>query len=294
MYRRDQWKIIVPFLIPSLLIYVVFVLVPYFVGFMISFTRWTGTSLRMRWLGLYNYTVLVQDPHVWTALKNNLVFAFVGGALMLLLGMLVGNALSDSRLAGRHFYRTVFFFPHAMSVIAIAVLWMFIYNPQWGIFNGFLRLTGLGALAKPWLGETAYALPAVVVTHVWAHFGFYMVLFIAGIQQIPASLIEAATIDGASGRQVFRHIKLPLILEITKTALVFVIISGLNMFALVQVMTAGGPAHATETLGTYLYQKAFRENNFGYGSTVAALLFVVTLTISLSLQRFLKREVIEY
>lgn len=293
MYRRDQWKLVVPFIVPSLLIYAVLVIYPYIQAFYISLTFWRGVSKNMEFVGLDNFGKLLADPVFWQSLRNNVTFLVVGGLCTLILAMLVAAALT-SNVRGRQVYRVVYFFPYAMSVVAVAVLWIFIYNPRFGILQSALKSVGLGGIVRPWLGDPATSLYAVIVTFIWASMGFYMVLFMAGIQNVPADLLDAARVDGASKLQSFFNVTIPLLWEVAKTATVFSIIGGLNQFALTQIMTMGGPSRASEVIGTYLYAKAFDENNFGYGASMAVSLFVMTLAITLLSQRFMRRDVIEF
>ena len=293
MYRRDQWKLVVPFIVPSLIIYGVLVIYPYIQAFYLSLTFWRGVSKNIEFIGLSNFQKLVNDPVFWLSMRNNLTFLVLGGLGTLVVALLIAAVLT-SNVRGREVYRVVYFFPYAMSVVAVAVLWMFIYNPQFGILKNFMKAIGLGALTRPWLGDSETALYAVILTFIWASVGFYMVLFMAGIQNIPVDLQDAARVDGASRLQGFVNVTMPLLWEVVKTATVFAIIGGLNQFALTQIMTMGGPSHSSEVVGTYLYAKAFNENNFGYGASMAVSLFILTLAITLLSQRFMRREVIEY
>ncbi len=213
----------------------------------------------------------------------------------LLLAAIVGLAVMLSRKTrGSHTYRAIYLFPNVISVVAVAVLWSFVYHPTFGILNSLLKTIGTGGLVKGWLGEPGTALPCVVVTSIWYSLGFYIVLLLAGVQNVPRSYYEAAWIDGAGGWQVFRHITIPLIWEVLKLAVIYLVIHSLNVFGLVWVMTEGGPSNHTDTVLTYLYRLAFIESNFGYATALGVVVFVVIFCVTLGFNRLMRRETVEY
>ncbi|MGW3370074.1 carbohydrate ABC transporter permease [Streptosporangium canum] len=239
----------------------------------------------------------------WKALGNNLIllvtlpFVTIGLALFLafMLNAAGGPRSGEIRgVRGATFYRVVFFFPYVLSIAIIGVLWMNIYNPINGLLNGGLRAIGLGHLQLSWLGDERLAFWAVLAVLVWNGVGFYVVLFTAGLKAIPASLLEAAVLDGASRSQVFFRITMPLIWENIRTAAVYLGIAALDAFAIVQIMTGGGPNDSTQVGSFYLYQNAFSYGRFGYASAMGVVLFVVTLALSAFTLRATRRERIEF
>jgi N-acetylglucosamine transport system permease protein len=179
-------------------------------------------------------------------------------------------------------YQIVYFFPQLLSLVVIAVLWSFVYNPNTGLLNSGLRAVGLGFLSRSWLAEPGFALIAVMAVLIWSSVGFYVVLFRAAIDGIPAELYEAALLDGAGGWTTFRRLTLPLVRETVQVAFVYLGIAALDGFAVVQVMTVGpgGPDGATEVIGLSLYRNAFTYGKFGYASAMGVALFFATLTLA--------------
>lgn len=291
MYR-DKYRLIVPFLLPSVLLYVVFVLFPYIQAMYISFTRWRGLTRNMTFVGLENFQRMVQDELFWNALGHNAIYLATLPLITIAIGLFFAFILTQG-VSGSHFYRVTFFFPQVMSVVAIGVLWSFVYHPTMGILNSLLKLMGV-TTPPVWLGNPDYALWAVGAVVVWQAVGFYMVLFIAGMESIPNTYYEAATIDGASKLHIFFNITLPLLWDTVRTALVFLAIGAVDMFAIVQTMTQGGPSRSTDVLATYLYERAFLQSEFGYATAIAVSMFLLVLTISTVLMRVTQRESLEY
>ncbi|HUV05733.1 MAG TPA: sugar ABC transporter permease [Armatimonadota bacterium] len=285
---------ILTFLFPAAVLYAAFFLFPMAQAFYVSLFRWRGLSLNKEFVGLGNFRQLfLGDPVFWTAFRHNLFFLTASLLVIVPLALFFASALAR-RVGGSQTYRAVYLFPNMISIVAVAVLWSFVYHPSFGILNGLLKSTGFEELTRGWLGEPGTALPAIVATSIWYSLGFYIVLFLAGIQSIPTSFYEAALIDGASHWQSFRHVTIPLLWEILKLAVVYLVINTLNIFGLVWVMTEGGPGNHTEVMLTYLYRLAFEESNFGYATAVGVFAFLLIFASSLALMRLMKREVVEY
>lgn len=284
---------IVGFLSPAILLYAVFFVLPMAQAFYYSLFRWRGLSQHKEFIGIQNFRDLSQDPIFWMALKHNLTFLVASVLIVIPLALFIAYVLSR-KVKGAGSYRAVFLFPNIISIVAVAVLWSFVYNMQFGLLNSFLKGVGLERFTAGWLGEPKTALPAVIITSIWYSLGFYIVLFLAGIQNIPTSFYEAAWIDGANQWQAFRSVTIPLVWEILKLGIVYLIIHSMNVFGLVWVMTEGGPSNHTETLLTYLYRKAFAESQYGYGTAVGVVVFILILGIALSSIKAMKREVVEY
>lgn len=291
MYR-DKYRLIVPFLAPSVLLYVLFVLYPYVQAMYISLTRWRGLSRNLTFIGLENFQRMLNDELFWNALSHNATYLATLPLITIAFGLFLAFLLTQG-VAGAKFYRVTFFFPQVMSVVAIGVLWSFVYHPTMGVLTSLFKLFGV---AEPpvWLGNPDYALGAVGVVVIWQAVGFYMVLFIAGMESIPNTYYEAATIDGATKWELFWNITLPLLWDTVRTALVFLSIGAVDMFAIVQTMTQGGPSRATDVMATYLYERAFLQSEFGYATAIAVSMFLVVLTLSTILMRVTQRESLEY
>lgn len=295
MLKRDRYLTIFAFLAPAGLLYAVFFLFPMAQAFYIAMFQWRGFSMDKKFVGLQNFQeLLFKDPVFWMAVKHN--FMFMAAALLIIIpvALLIAVVLSRN-VRGSGGYRAVFLFPNMISVVAVAVLWSFIYHPRMGLLNGFLGLIGLDQFSSTgWLGEPNHALNALIATTIWYSMGFYIVLFLAGVQSIPRSFYEAAWIDGANNWQSFRHLTVPLVWEILKMAIVYLIIHTLNIFGLVFIMTDGGPNNHTEVMLSYLYRLAFEESNFGYATAVGVVAFILIFMISFASIRLMRREVVEY
>jgi len=289
---RGKYRIIIPFLFPPIALYLTFVLYPYLRAMYVSLTRWRGLTPNPEFIGLANFAKMLHDQYFWNALKHNIIYLFTLPIIIIAIGLFMAFLLTQGvRFA--NFYRIVFFFPQVMSVVAIGVLWSFVYHPTLGILNAFLKLIGIQS-PPVWLGNPSTALGAVGAVVVWQTVGFYMVLFIAGMESIPITFYEAALIDGATQWQLFWKITLPLLWDTVRTALVFLAIGAIDMFTIVQTMTEGGPSRATDVLATYLYESAFLNSEFGYATAIAVSMFLLVLTLSIILMRVTQREALEF
>jgi N-acetylglucosamine transport system permease protein len=292
--RHGRWRFLAGALIPALVLHVVFVLSPYAQAFYLSLTDWTGVAGAARFVGAGNYARLGGDSLFLDAVRNNAVMLVVvpvvtiGIGLFLASVMRLGGRGGRRGIAGAGGYQIVYFFPQLLSLVVIAVLWGFVYNPNNGLLNGALRAAGLDGLARSWLATPSTALLAVMAVLIWSSVGFYVVLFGAAIDGIPRELFEAALLDGAGGWATFRRVTLPLVRESVQVAFVYLGIAALDGFAVVQVMTVGpgGPDGATEVIGLSLYRNAFQYGRFGYASAMGVTLFFATLTLAvLALRR---------
>lgn len=283
------------------MLHVVFVLSPYGQAFYLSLTDWTGVAGEAHFVGAGNYARLGGDSLFLDAVRNNAVMLVCVPLVTIALGLFLASMLhlggrsGRSSIRGAGAYQIVYFFPQLLSLVVIAVLWQFVYNPTNGLLNGALRAFGLDGLARSWLGDPQLALPAVMAVLIWSSVGFYMVLFSAAIDGIPKELFEAALLDGASGWATFRKVTLPLVRDTVQVAFVYLGIGALDGFAVVQVMTAGpgGPDGATEVIGLSLYRNAFTYGKFGYASAMGVALFFATLTLAILALRSGRKERLE-
>lgn len=263
------------FVLPALVIYLMFFGLPFLATVGLSFTDWNGIGWP-DFTGVANYVRLAVDGAMWSALTNNLIWVVLGTAVPVIVGLILAVMLwSDAR--GSVAYRTIFFLPVILSPVVIGVIWGWIYNPLFGLLNTGLREVGLGAWAMGWLGESETALYAVLLTAIWSYFGFCIVVLFAGLQKVNPELVEAARIDGASATQRFRHVIVPQIAPVLTMVIVYTVIGGFNAFDMVWVMTQGGPNNASEVIATYTYEVAFRGNDYGYGATLSMVMSVVAL-----------------
>ncbi len=292
--ERSRRLFLAAFVIPPLLLYGIFYLWPFLYAFYISLFRWSGYSNEMTFCGLENFAEAFQDKIVWTGMKNNLFFLFWSTLIIFVLSLFFAVCVTRLKVKHPNFFRVVYFFPNTLSIIVVGVLWMFLYNPSFGLLNAVLNALGLGGLIQDWLGDRSVVMPALVAPQAWMYIGFYMVMFIAAIQNVPEDYYEAATLDGAGQWRQFFCITIPLIWSTLRTALVFFVVNAFaRTFALVYVVTEGGPNRASELMTTYLYEQAFTNGKFGYGSAIGVILFAVVCVISLTIYKLTEREAVE-
>ncbi|OXS56253.1 ABC transporter permease [Cohnella sp. CIP 111063] len=296
MSRQLQRKLfIAAFLVPTFLFFSVFVLYPVAKGAHISLFDWSGSSEHMTYVGLDNFKEIVRDPIVWKAIGND-YFLVLGKTIgIVLLATFFAVAVTRLRIRGASFFRIAFFIPNIISIVVIGVLWRFVYNPSIGFLNSFLSLFAAEPVNRPWLGEEGTALWSILWPSIWAGIGFYFLLLVAAIMGIPASLYEAAEIDGAKQGRQFWTITLPLVWEQVKVSVLHIVMTTLNgSFVMVLLMTEGGPDNSTQVLGSYLYQMGFRQFHMGYAAALGVVILIVSLLTTLVLQRLLRRDTVEY
>jgi raffinose/stachyose/melibiose transport system permease protein len=276
---------------PALIVYVSFVLLPVALAAVYSLFNWNGLGPLDRFIGIDNYTRLIADPVFIGAITNNLLI--VGLSLIIQGPIAIGIALLLNRkLRGRTFFRVIIFIPYVLSEVIAGLSWKLLLQPD-GPFDTLLSAIGLGGLKQLWLADGNVAIWTVFGILTWKYVGFAIILFLAGLQGVPAELEEAGRIDGASWWQIQRHITLPLLAPTIRIWAFLSIIGSLQLFDMVWVVTGGGPAGATMTMATYMVQFGFQRNQFGYGSAVAVILFIVSLVFALLYQRFILRRDLE-
>jgi raffinose/stachyose/melibiose transport system permease protein len=269
---------VVQFLLPALLFYAVFTTYP------VVLTVWDSIFTVLpnrptRFVGLANYaTVLFQDDTFWHAVHNTLIWAVFGPAMEITLALLLALALYAG-IPGSRIFRLLWFTPVLMSYVVVGVIWMWIYNYDWGVIDTLLRLVGLGSLARAWLGDPAVALPALIVVTTWMWTGFNMIVLLAAFHSLPGEVIEAAELDHCSWLQKLWFIMIPLLRPTIVNLFILSFVGKMKVFDLVWVTTRGGPLWATETVSTYVYKRAFDWSTFdlGYPSAIACIWFVIVL-----------------
>jgi multiple sugar transport system permease protein len=279
------------FVAPALGLIGLFFFVPVLGGLLLSFTDFDvyaiGRPETARFMGLANYLQVLRNPDFWRALGNTLFFVLVGGPLSvaasLVAALLVNSKLT--RLPG--LFRSIFFMPVVTTLVAVAIVWRYLYHPQYGLLNWVLGAAGLPAV--DWLGDPHWAMFAIIVMSVWKNFGYNMLIFVAGLQSIPEELYEAAHLDGAGGWARFRHVTLPSLGPTFLFVGVMTMIGNFQLFAEPYVMTQGGPMGATRTVVLLMYEEGFRWWRMGMGAAIAFVLFVIML-IGTLLQMRLQRE----
>lgn len=266
------------FLLPSFAGLLTFVLIPILMGFIISFTNYDGYK-KLDFVGLNNYIHMFQDDYVLTSLKNNVIYTAVTVPATMIISLLLALALNMG-MKGSTFFRTMIFFPTISSMVAVGIVWSLLFNPVQGPVNQLLMAVGIDSPPR-WLASTTWALWAIMIVAVWKQAGYYMVIFLSGLQAIPRQLYESAQIDGANSVVRFFKITLPMLSPTTFMVLILSIIGSFQVFDLVSIMTDGGPGRATNVLVYRIYQEGFEYSKMGYASAIAYFLFLIIFVITL-------------
>ncbi|MEU0929429.1 carbohydrate ABC transporter permease [Streptomyces malaysiensis] len=270
------------YILPALIVYAVFLLYPFGQSVWLSFVHWDGLTVATP-AGFDNYRALFSDPSLRAPFLHALLLLVFYAALPVAIGLLLAAVMSRVRVRGMTFFRTVLFLPQVLALIVVGVAWRSILAPD-GLLNDTLRAVGLGGLARPWLGDYTWALPAVGVIGTWVGTGLCMVLFLAGAQRIPRELYEAARMDGAGPLREFLTVTLPGLRPQIAVALTLTIVAGLRNFDLIYITTSGGPGNATSVPAYEVYHRAFETNQVGSAAAVGVgltvLIFILTVTVS--------------
>jgi multiple sugar transport system permease protein len=278
------------FILPNLLGFAIFTLVPMVFSLGLAFTSWDGAN-QISWVGLDNFRKLSDDNTFNIALKNTLWY--VTGTVPLTMACSLGLAvLLNQPIRGKSIFRTIYFFPYVASLVAVAVVWNMLFFPSAGPVNEFLRALGV-ANPPRWSASIDWAMPTVVLASIWRGMGYYMVIYLAALQGIPAILYESAEIDGANAWQKFRYVTVPMLTPATFFISIMLTISSFKVFDLILVMTNGGPGRATNVLVIHTYNTAFRQFKFGYSSAIAMVLFGLVMAITI-VQFYMERRWVEY
>jgi raffinose/stachyose/melibiose transport system permease protein len=288
---RRKWVSIALFLLPALALYCLLVIAPIFQAIYYSGFKWTGLGPLDDFVGLQNFKTAFQDPVFTGALKHNGIIVALSLAVQLPFALGIALILNQ-RLRGRALLRLLFFMPFVLSEVVTAVVFTLMLQPH-GLADQSLDKVGLHAVVKEWLADPSIVLYTVFVAISWKYFGFHMVLYLAGLQQIPHELEEAAAIDGAGPFQIFRYVTFPLLGPTIRISVFLSIIGAIQLFDLVWVMTGGGPVDASNTMAIYMVDHGFKRFQFGYASAVAVIMLAISLLIALTYQRFVLRRDIQ-
>jgi raffinose/stachyose/melibiose transport system permease protein len=268
------------FILPAFAIYAVFTLFPLGRLFIFSLQDWDGISKNPQWTGLDNYVTVFQDKYFWMSLGHNLWWVVLA-SIPIVLGLALAIILHFAKPRGRNVYRTLVFLPYTLAVVVSGFMWMWIYHPATGALNAFLKLIGLGSLARGWLGHPDTALTALAMAGAWSGYGFCMVLFLAGLGSIDKALYDAASVDGANAWQRFRYVTLPGLANTMNVVVLIVFMNTMRVFDFVYVTTKGGPVDSTQVLATIIYRETFQFFHVGFGSAFAVVTLAIILVASL-------------
>lgn len=281
-------------LAPALIIYAVFALYPMVDVVGLSFHKWNGLDANKEFVGVANYAdIFTKDPVFWGAFRNTVIWTLMSVVFPPIIGLLLALGLNQP-IFGRNTLRAIYYLPVIIAPIAVATMWRWMYDPFFGLFGQVLTSMGLQSWIQDWLGNRDIALYSAFVAHLWQSVGFSMVLFLAGLQSVDKTLVEAARIDGAGRWNVFRFVTLPAITTTITIVLVLSIISSLKAFDIVYGLTGGGPAQSTQMLALWAFTQSMQIFDFGRGSAISVVLLLITLAVVIPYLRWTqKREELE-
>jgi multiple sugar transport system permease protein/raffinose/stachyose/melibiose transport system permease protein len=284
--HSNLWRIL--FLLPPLAVFGVVVVWPLLDSFFYAFTNWNGFDPNYRFVGLDNFRKVFTDKLFYNAVINTLIWIAAAILLPTLLGLGLALLL-DGSVKGSNVFKSIFYLPICLSAIVVGQIWTWIYQPDWGILNTLLGL-GLGEPVKfAWLAKPGSALYAVIVAWSWQQTGLAMVIFLAGLTAIPADLMEAADLEGATRLQRTRLVVMPLLRPATVVVVALMVINSLKGFDILYIMTGGGPFNSSDTLAMHMYNESFKKYLMGYGSAISVVLFLITLVVILVYFRQLRK-----
>ncbi|EJL58574.1 permease component of ABC-type sugar transporter [Rhizobium sp. CF122] len=277
-------------LVPALAIYAVFALYPMLNVVVLSFQKWNGLDANRQFVGLANYTaIFTRDPVFWVAFRNTVIWTLMSVVFPPMVGLLLALSLNQ-KIFARNSLRAIFYLPVIIAPIAVATMWKWMYDPFFGLFSQMLTSWGMQAWIKDWLGNKDIALYSVFVAYIWQTVGFSMVLFLAGLQNVSQTLVEAARIDGAGRWAVFKHVTLPALRPTITIVLVLSIISSLKAFDIVYGLTGGGPAQSTQMLALWAFTQAMQIFDFGRGAAISVVLLLITMAVVIPYLRWTQKH----
>ena len=290
---RNRVGVFCLFCLPLLAMYLIFSFTPLIKTFFYSITDWSGYG-DYNFVGFDNFVKVFNDEVFWKSLLNNVKFFFFGGIFVFGLALVCAAMITQSKLKESKYYRIILYMPNIISGVIIAVLWKFIFSPNFGLLNNFMTLLGLEP--QNWLGQKDTAFTCLMIVWVWSGFGYYMLLLIAGIEGIPTTYLEAAEIDGANGIQRFIHIVMPMVMNMIRTCMVFFTMNAFTgIYVLVKFMTDGGPANTTQVIISYIYRTAFTNSRFGLSAAQGVVVCILVGALIMFMLKVTKpKDELEY
>ena len=277
-------------LAPAMLIYVIFALYPMLNVVVLSFQKWNGLDPQRPFVGLANYQyIFTQDPVFWVAFRNTVIWTIMCVIFPPMVGLLLALSLNQ-KLFARNTFRAIFYLPVIIAPIAVATMWKCMYDPFFGLFTEILTSIGLQDWIQDWLGDKDIALYSVFIAYLWQSVGFSMVLFLAGLQNVSQTLVEAARIDGAGRWNIFRYVTLPALRTTLTIVLVLSVISSLKAFDIVYGLTGGGPAQSTQMLALWAFTQAMQIFDFGRGAAISVVLLLITIVVVIPYLRWTQKH----
>ena len=289
--KREKNLFILVCLLPALILFFTFLIYPTIEVFRMSMFKWGGFSNNQQFVGLDNFKILWQDENFFRTIQNTILLIVVVTLFTVVLAVLFAAILSTEKIRGNNFFRIIFYIPNILSIVVIAGIFSAIYDPKAGLLNAVLP----EAWNKLWLGDQSIVIYSLAFALIWQAIGYYMVMYMAGMANIPASLYEAADLDGAGKIGKFFNVTLPLIWNSIRTTLTFFIISTINLsFLLVQILTDGGPDGSTEVFLSYMFKQAYTNSSYGYGMAIGVVIFIFSFGLSGIVSHITKLDILEY
>ena len=277
--KRKKLLIAYSFILPNFIGFCLLVLIPSFSAIVMSFCNWTGAGFKA-FVGLRNYELMFKSSNFQISFGNSLLYAVTTVPLTLVIALLIAMLLNRP-IKGVGLFRAIYFWPYVTAVVALSAVWSMLFNPNMGLVNSALASLGIPQENLPrWLASTKWALPTIILAQIWKGVGYYMIIFLAGLQGIPRELYEAARVDGANGFKCFRNVTLPMLTPTIFFVLIMLTIGAFQVYEIVEVMTKGGPGRASMVLSMHIYDSAFVDNKFGYSCAVSMVLFVIVAFIT--------------
>lgn len=296
--RRGRGRFIFFCLAPAVILFIIFMIIPTIDVFRMSMFKWGGYTDDKTFVGLQNFQKLFQSDKFYQAFQNSVLLIVLVTIVTFSLSLIFAAMLSREKIKGQNFYRVIFYIPNILSVVVISAIFSAIYDPNLGLLNSFLNLfRGQAGVDNPtlWLGNQKIVIYSIVIAMVWQAIGYYMVMYMASMANIPESLYESASLEGAGRITQFFSITLPLIWTNIRTTLTFFIISTINMsFLFVRAMTNGGPDGASSVFLSYMYQEAYTNSSYGYGMAIGVMVFLFSFALAAVLNGVTKREELEF
>ena len=289
--KREKNLFILVCLLPALILFFTFLIYPTIQVFRMSMFKWGGFSNNQQFVGLDNFKILWADENFFRTIQNTILLIVVVTLFTVVLAVLFAAILSTEKIRGNNFFRIIFYIPNILSIVVIAGIFSAIYDPKAGLLNAVLP----EAWNKLWLGDQSIVIYSLAFALIWQAIGYYMVMYMAGMANIPASLYEAADLDGAGKIGKFFNVTLTLIWNSIRTTLTFFIISTINLsFLLVQILTDGGPDGSTEVFLSYMFKQAYTNSSYGYGMAIGVVIFIFSFGLSGIVSHITKRDILEY
>jgi len=277
---------------PAFVLFLIFMVYPTVSVFVMSFYKWGGYSAAKTFVGFNNFRVLMEDSRFIGSFKNSVILLVLVTAATLVLALWCANVLTREKIKAKGFFRVIFYIPNILSAVVIAAIFSAVYDPSRGLANSVLGALGLQPVM--WLGDRSVVIYSVAIAMIWQATGYYMVMYMSSMSAVPASLYEAADIEGASRKTKFFSVTLPLIWTNVRTTLTFFIISSINIsFLLVRAMTGGGPDGASEVFLSYMYEQAYTNSSYGYGMAIGVVIFIFSFALSALVNLATRREIVE-